>query len=290
MRIEQITKLATDAANGKDNFKKGAVGSNEYGFVFKDSKSHLEEPYIVPYGWHKLCDAGAYRDQLKNIKKKLKNYDKSDFFSGILRYDNKLDLLFAGSVKTLVPTLQFGGFLLFEAWMFVITPEGRIFPATLYWGQTGLSIGAWSGYSFMGEKDLLEDFPELKTFSPFDFTDDETGLFLDALEFALKKVPVSDFWGVFNRDIGNSYMGVKRGKPFHELMQHFKSDPNNSEAEKELEPLLDREFKDEYGESFSIRLLHGMRIYVVQPEYELEWWDKYFGNAKDVLDLYKKII
>lgn len=293
MRIKQVIRLATDAANGKDNFKKGAVGSNGYGFVFRDD-SHPKDPYIASWGSHKFCGAGAYRDLSKKVEKKLKKHsDKSDFFSDLLRYDEKLDLLIAGSLKTLVPTLQFGPQieLLFNVWMLVMIPDGRFFPATIYWGQSGLSIGAWSklGAKFyrMGEDKRypMEDFPELKEFSPFDFIDDETGYFLDALEFALKKVPVSDFWGIFAGDAGNAYMGVKKGKPFTEYLSHVKSFP---EAEKKIEPLLGKEFKDKNGNLFSIRRLTTLGLYVVQ--YEVDELGKFFGNARDVLEFSGEII
>ena len=57
MRIEQIIKLATDAAEGKDNFKEGVVGSNGYDFVFKDLNSNI--PYIINNYSHKYCGAGS---------------------------------------------------------------------------------------------------------------------------------------------------------------------------------------------------------------------------------------
>jgi len=291
MGIDQIIKLATEASKGKDSFKEEAVGSHGYGFVFKDYNLHSKEPYIVTYGNYKLCGVGAYRNQIKKIRKRLKRPDEFDGFSDITRYEPILDLLLVGSVKTLVPTLQVGGLVLFDIWMYVITPENRMFPATLYWGQTGLSIGAWSkkGAQLLG-KDPLEDFLELKEFSPHEFTEEEQNLFLDAFEFALKKVPVSDFWGIFRRDIGNHYVGVKKSKPFQRPLRHFKRDPGDSEAEKELEPLLGREFKDEYGESFSISRVPEMKIYVMEFEYEIKGENKYFGTAKDVLDFYKKIL
>ena len=292
MRIKQVIKLATDAANGKDNFKYGAVGSNGYGFVFKDFESHPEEPYIATWGSHKLCGAGAYRDQLKNIKKKLKSHYKSDLFSDPLRYDHKLDLQLAGSLKTLIPTLQFGpqAELLFKVWMLIMTPEGQMFPATFYWGQSGLSIGAWSEYGsiFMEERDPLDDFPELKAFSPFEFTEDETGRFLDALEFALKKVPVSDFWGIYIGD-WNAYMGVKRGTPFIEYLE-LKYVEGDLEAEKKLEPLLGKTFKDTDGNLFSIRRLATGGLYLLQSEGEGEEWGHFFGGAKLVLEVYEELM
>jgi len=217
MRIKQIIKLATEATKEKDNLNEGAVGSNGYGFVFKDFDTHSNIPFITPNESHKFCGAGAYRDYTKKLQK----HDKIDKFSDLLRYNPKLDLLLAGSLKRIVPTLQFGGIeLLFKVWMFVLTPKGQMFPAIFYWGQSGLSIGGWSkeGSSIllMGKNDPLKDFPELKNFSPFEFTEEETNLFHDALEFALKKVPVSDFWGIYTFDLGHAYMEVKRGRPLIE--------------------------------------------------------------------------
>lgn len=291
MGIDQIIRFATEASKGKDNFKESAVGSNGYGFVFKDLKVNSNNPYIFDIDSQKLCGAGAYRV----FNKELQKHDKIKDFSELLRYDPNLDLLFAGSVKTLVPTLQFGGIeRLFDIWMFIITPQNRMFPAIFYWRQSGLSVGGWTSYGispFLEKRIFPKDFSEIINFSPFNFNEDEENLFLDALEFALKKVPVSDFWGVFLGDPGYIYMGVKRGEPFKtRLMGHFKYDQNNLEAEKVLEPLLGREFKDEYGESFSINRVPEMKIYVMEFENEIEGENKYFGTAKDILDFYKKII
>ncbi len=289
MEIDQIIKLAKQAAKGKDNFKEGAVGSNGYGFVFKDLDSNSNNPYIFDVDSQKLCGAGAYRV----FTERLFNHDKFREFSDLLRYDPNLDLLFAGSVKTLAPTLQFGGCeRLFDIWMFVVTPENQMFPATFYWRQSGISIGGWTSYgisSFLKKRVFPEDFSKLINFSPFEFNEEEQNLFLDALEFALKKVPVSDFWGIYVGDY-NAYMGVRNGKPFNQLQRHFKSNAGDSEAVKELESLLGREFKDEYGESFSISRVPRTNIYVMEFEYVIEGEKKYFGTPKDILDFYKKIM
>jgi len=284
MRIKQLIQLITDAAEGKDNFKEGALGSNGYGFVFRDLKSNT--PYITNTNSHKYCEAGSNRDVIK-ILKKVKNFED---LRNLSKFDEKSDLILTGSLKTLVPTLQFGGFNLFNVWMFVKTPKRYMFPATLYWGVSGVTIGGWRSYGitpFAKEIAFPEDFLEIINFTPFNFTDDERGCFLDALEFALKKAPVSDFWGVFNRDIGNSYMGVKRGKPFNRLMQHLDGD---QKSEKEIEPLLGREFVDKYDELFTISLLPGMRIYVIECEHVREGKNKYFGNAKKILQIYNVIV
>lgn len=287
MNITELLRLVSEAAEGKDNLREGTVGSNGYGFVFKDLDSNYKVPYIVSIVSHKFCGAGSSRDILKNLKR----VDSFEELRSLSRYDEHYDLLLAGSLKSLVPTLQFGGYeLLFKVWMFVRTPDDNIFPAIFYYGQSGLSVGGWASYGvtpFMKEKVFPEDFLKVINFSPFEFTDDKKGCFLDALEFALRKVPPSDFWGVYHHDLGNSYMGIRRGKPFIENMRHFERDP---EAEKELESLLERKFKDKDGESFTIRLLPGIKLYVMKFEYEYENEDKLFGNAKRMLELYNDFL
>ncbi len=283
MIIKQIIKFATEAAEGKDNFEEGAVGYNGYGFVFKDLKSNTEVPFIFSITSHKYCETGSSRDILKHWKK-VKTIEELQNLARLDEYD---DLLFAGSLKTLVPTLQFGGFTMFNVWMFVKTPKDRFFPATFYWGQSGPTVGGWASYGitpFVKEIVFPEEFLEFINFSPFRFTEDEKNCFLDALEFALRKVPPSDFWGVFNRDIGNSYMGLKRGRPFTRLMRHFERKP---EAEKALEPLLGKKFKVGDGLSFTISLLPRMRIYVVEYECEYADLDSQLGSAEEILELYK---
>ncbi len=130
--------------------------------------------------------------------------------------------------------------------MFVRTPEDRMFPAILYWGQSGLSIGGWSKIGvilLIKEQGPLDDLSEIINSSPFQLTEDETGCFLDALEFALKKVPPSDFWGIYNHDLGNRFLGLRKGAPCNQEIGYFERD---LEAEKELEPLLGKEFLDDY--------------------------------------------
>lgn len=290
MRIEQIIKLTALASRGDDNFNEGAVGSNGYGFTFKDLHAHPDLSFITSINSHKFCSAGAYRGYAKRLESRLGSHYEFDGFPDMLRYHPKRDLLLVGSLKTLLPTLQFGGVeLLFEVWMYVITPDDRKFPATFYWGPSGLSIGGWSrsGPFFNREVDSLESISEYINFSPFELSEDGTGQFLDALEFSLRKVPVSDFWGVYTYDLGNSYMGVKGGKPFIEHMKHFKRDP---EAELEVKPLLSKCFKTREGESFSIKLLPRgvyMKVYALLFEDE---WDIFFGNARDVLEYYYELI
>lgn len=284
MRIEQLIQLVTDAAGGKDNFKEGAVGSNGYGFVFKDLNSKI--PYITSLYSQKYCEAGSNRDVIR-ILKKVKSFKDLKNFSNL---DQMKDLLLLGSLKTLVPNLQLGGFNMFKVWMLVKTPEEYLFPITFYWGVSGLTIGGWTSYdmdTITKEKIFSEEFVKVINLTPFGFSDDERGCFLDALEFALNKVPLSDCWGVFNRDIGNHYMGVSRGEPFMKELGDFERDP---EGEEKLEPLIGKELIDVYNQSFTIELLPEMKIYAARWKYDVENNEIFFGSAKDLLELYNNRI
>ena len=51
-------------------------------------------------------------------------------------------------------------------------------------------------------------------FSPFDLEKDGLTGLIEAHAFALKKVPVSDYCGIFHHDLGNTLMFVLDGSPF----------------------------------------------------------------------------
>lgn len=291
MDIEEIISLVSEAAKGKDYFEKGAVGSNGFGFVFKDLDSDI--PYVTFKGSSKVFGAGSHRNVTKNFRKLVKLGELKNF-NDLHDIDPNYDLLLAGSVKKLLPTIKFGGYEeLFDVWMFVKTPEGKMFPATFYYAQSGLSIGGWGRKdsrtgryfdSYTGENVFPEDFEDLINFSPFKFSDFEKNLFLDALEFALDKVPVSDFWGVFNHDLGNTLMGVSKGKPFTRELGDFEID---LEADKQIEPLLGKIYESAAGEPFTAYLIHGRKIYVIDFGFNSKFvslYDLWFGDAKKTIN------
>lgn len=158
----------------------------------------------------KFSSAGFWR---KIITYSRENLDRIKSLKDINLEDTKLDFLFGGSLKTLVPSLTFGGYeVLFFVWMFVKTPEGYMFPATFYYGQSGTSIGGWR---LSRAKDVFPpEFFSLINFSPFNFSPDELDGFIDALEISLKMVPVSDYYGVYQGDEGYALMAVKNGRPY----------------------------------------------------------------------------
>lgn len=281
MSINELITLVSEAATGNDNFLCGSVGFKGYGFVFRDFNSGI--PYISKNWMGKVCSAGSCRDIVKNFNKYGCEIESIEELYGS-RYDWD-DLLFVGSVKTLVPSLQFGGDeVFFDTWMFVKAPDDKYFPAVLYWRQSGLSIGAWS---FEPYKNIFsKELSEIINFSPFDLNDNERGCFLDALEFALRKVPASDYLGIYVHDWGYSVMGIRNGESFEEEFKDFKRDLG---AEKELEPLLDKNMISKYGVLFKISLLGESHIYTLEFEKSRAIVSPYFGDSRQILKYYKNI-
>ena len=208
--FKEVAELVSKASEGIDNFEKAAVGFMNYGFVFKNSVSR----YFIFKGHRgKCCAAGSMRGFLENWAKKSELREKIESLEELKVRDDKLDLFLAGSLKTLIPGLRFGGDeLLFDVWMLVKTPENKIFPANFYYAQSGVSIG---GYG----KDLTNFPKDLQTIvnsSVFELNKNELETFLDALEFALNKIPISDFKGIYKHDLGATVMGIIDGQPYFE--------------------------------------------------------------------------
>ncbi len=304
MQIEELISLVSNTASGADNFTKGAVGFNGYGFVFKDFNCGL--PYVTFRGSGKAYGAGSHRYGVENfkkfyelenstenseegLKKQFKRLEDLKSLDEFYTIDPEYDLLLAGSLKTLVPSLKFGGYEeFFEVWMFVKTPRDKLFPATFYYGQSGLSIGGWrpdENYVDNREKVFPNKFEKILNFSPYDFTNFEKHLFLDALEFALKKVPISDFWGIYTHDLGNTFMGVEKGKPFIDEMEDFEL---NSKAKEEIEPLLGKKFETVNGWSFTVYPIPNTYVYVIHFGDDINRFsrnDLWFQGAKETLEL-----
>ncbi|HEC38964.1 hypothetical protein LCGC14_1647800 [marine sediment metagenome] len=208
MSFNELLTLVSDTANGQDNLDKAAIGFSNYGFVFKDEKK-TKESYVITSYSSKFADVGSYH----GITEKALKLDEINILDELVRYDEKYDCLFAGSLKTLLPSLEFGGDeILFYVWVFVKTPEGKQFPMTFYFGPSGTSLGG------LGMKEYKDYFPKVFTqiinWSPFDFSKDGIEGLIEALEYALKKTPVSDFYAVYKHDFGNALMDVREGNPF----------------------------------------------------------------------------
>lgn len=207
--IKELLNLVLRVAHKEDNLEQAAIGFYGYGFVFRDFR-HSNDSYIVTKQSSRVCLMGAYRDLLK---KWFSEHDKIHDLDDLLLYNEKYDCLYGGALRTLLPTLEFGGDEdLFNVWMFVRTPDGKQFPATFYFGPSGTSVGGWESKEYV--KIFPKDFTQIINYSPFDFSKDEREGLIEALECALKKVPVSDYYGVYHHDLGNALMGVKAGVPF----------------------------------------------------------------------------
>ena len=222
MEIESLLRLVSEAADGKDDFKEGAIGFNGYGFVFRCYDYKSKNSFIIGDGSSKLCSVGAFRDIYKKSLEVLGPIKSS---KDLLNYDPKLDLYFGGALKTLIPGTKFGGCeQLFHAWMFVKTPKGQIFPATFYYGRSGASIGGWSPdyrvFLFTEARTFPPEFESVINFSPFNFSKIELEEFIEALVLSLDKVPTSDFEGVYEHDLGRELMGIRSGKPFVKTLKN----------------------------------------------------------------------
>lgn len=208
--INVLLKLLEATAEDKVNYQDKVIHFQGYVFVFRDPYIEPRESYINVKFSGKITSAGFWR---RVIKESMKNLDRIQSLEDLNLEDTKIDFLFGGSLKTLVPTLTFGGYeSLFDVWMFVKTPEGYMFPATLYYGQSGTSVGGWR---LDHAKEVLPpDFYSIINFSPFNFKPDELDPFIEALEHSLKMVPVADYYGIYQGDEGYCLMGVRDNRPY----------------------------------------------------------------------------
>jgi len=209
MNLIDFVFLVTQVAEDKDNIKKGAVGFGGYGFIFMDI-SDIVEIFKLEYT-SGICRLGTTRELLKAwYNDKIKEYD--DLLE--YEYDKIQDLYYVGAIKTLLPSLNFGGDeLLFEVGMLVKTPDGELFPATFYWGVGGLTIGGWKQEP-LNNFIVLNEFDQTIKFTPIKFTNDDVEELAEAFQLALQKVPVSDFEGEYWGDVGGIRMGIRSGTPF----------------------------------------------------------------------------
>lgn len=125
------------AAVVNDCINERAVGSERYGFVFKDI-DYIDQ-HIGYFASGVVCRLGKTREIMKDYDRKINVIENLD------SYNEHYDIIMAGSLKTLVPTIKFGGGYeyLFEVWMLVRTPDNKWFPGTVYYGASGLSVGGW---------------------------------------------------------------------------------------------------------------------------------------------------
>jgi len=223
MLFKKILQLTEDPADGKFNIKEGAIGSNGYGFVFRD-ENFMSNYLQVSYSSKFHC--------LGSMRRFANRYEKEGTFTlsnGSLEDTEEYDMKLIGAVKTLVPTIKTGGAeWLFGVWLFTVTPNGLRFPMNLYYGPTRLGLGGWD---YEGKKSLLKnlknitepkDYPlelqKIVNYNPFELSRNDKEELAEALELALRQVPISDFYGFYANDNGYLIMGIRNKKPFVEYI------------------------------------------------------------------------
>ncbi len=212
--IRELLKLLENTTEEKVDYKGQVIHFQGYSFLFRDRWLKDRKPYVTGLHSSKFSSVGYWR---RIIRGTIENLDKIKSLNDLNLEDTKLDYIFGGSLKTLLPTLKFGGDeTLFKVWMFVKTPEGYLFPATFYYGKSGTSVGGWR---MDRAKDVFPPaFYSIINFSPFNFKPNELDAFIEALELSLKMVPVSDYYGIYYGENGYTLMGAKDNKPlFMEL-------------------------------------------------------------------------
>ncbi len=208
--IRKLLKLLDETTEDRVDFKNRVIHFQGYTFVFRDWELKTRESYARVKYSSKVTSAGFWRTILKYSMEHLQEIKN---INDLNLEDSEYDLCYGASLKTLLPTLKFGGDeSLFDVWMFVKTPEGYMFPATFYYGPTGTSIGGWLLYR--AKKVFPPEFFSIINFSPFDLSHDKLDAFVEALELSLKMVPMTDFYGVSRGDHGYTILGVKNGEPY----------------------------------------------------------------------------
>ncbi len=211
--LKDLKELIQTPFKGTELISKGALEQNGFKFIFRvyeDVPSSLDNAFF-----HKVYELRSNKRKAE-IRKK-----HEDNITRMMAMDYS-DLELIGSLKTLIPKLLFADEkyedALFWVWMFVITPDGRQFPADMYYGKGSLSMVGCSEFTEemleSKKKSFPEPFRELITFSPHDFNEEELQFLIRALETALGGVPISDFQGIYSFESYISLMGIKKGKAF----------------------------------------------------------------------------
>ncbi len=208
--VKKLLETMDGTTEDRVDMKNRVIHFQGYTFVFRDWELKTRESYARVKFSSKVTSAGFWRKIIKYSKEHLHEIKS---INDINLEDTKYDLYYGASLKTLLPTIKFGGDeSLWDVWMFVKTPEGYMFPATFYYGPTGTSIGGWLLYR--AKKVFPPEFYSIINFSLFDLSHDELDAFVEALELSLKMVPMTDYYGISLGDHGYTIMGVKNGEPY----------------------------------------------------------------------------
>ncbi len=207
---QKIASLVTSAADGIDNIEEGVVGSNSYGFLLRDKE-------ILPNGI-KYCGGGRIYPlgSMKDFAIDLETHEKVDlnyYFSDEEGHCQDIEII--GRLRTLASDMRFTDprevDTMFDVFVFVRTPEGRMFPASLYYGPTRLALGRWD-FKRINSSKLAVEFENLINFYPNKLSIEEKREFVSALELALMKVHKSEFLGILCHDFGYRVFIFKLGR------------------------------------------------------------------------------
>ncbi len=204
-------KVRAKFFNGSHDIKNGIIVAKDYCFlVLKEMRDYDVSEFA------KLTAFGAYRGVHERfLNTRLKN---SDDFLDQLSYDVSIDLLAVGSLKTIIPYLEVGGYeSLFNVLIVAKTPNNEIFPFIFYFGPSGTAIASNDSESQILQilKEMFITIPmDVTTYNPFTFSKRELTNFLKAFASALRKVSATDFQAVYEHDFGKERMGIEKGIPF----------------------------------------------------------------------------
>lgn len=172
MDVKELTKLLYEASQGKDDFNKGIVGVEGFGFVFRNYEdiSHL------------ISEIQTMRNII-NLDRIIENK-----FS--MRYDRAT--VYIAALKTLIPNIQLAGGVeeLFNVWAFMLYKD-KIYPFNFYFGVSGTFL----------------DFRKTEEFPGSIFTKEEENEVILAFKGIFDKVPKSHFECIYYHDLGPIRIG-----------------------------------------------------------------------------------
>ena len=127
MNINKLLNIVSKAANGINSLDLGAIGYENYGFLFVDT-IHSNIPYSNMDGGRILTRIGSREKILRMFYPDVKHFSAGAKW----RIPIEIGITIGGHLKTMLPDLEFGGHeCWFGVWMLVKTPHDYIFPALL---------------------------------------------------------------------------------------------------------------------------------------------------------------
>lgn len=197
--------------SSKFDLKNGVIAYGNYSFlILKEIRCYDISAFkrLSSFGAYKGIHEKFLNDHLKNV----------DEFLDQFSYDVSIDLLMVGSLKTILPTLELGGYeTFFNTMVITKTPNNKIFPIVFYFGPSGIAISSTDSESqiFKILSLVFSNFTlDFQIQNPFDLSKENLANFLSAFSSALRRVPTTDFQAIYEHDLGKELMGLHKGVPF----------------------------------------------------------------------------